>query len=89
MPTGMSLPSFGSATSRGYCGASQANKRLLLPPKSWTWPYAFVCSWAAQQNRGMSRSFVIRQPDEELPQARFPAVDAGQKKFNSRPVVPT
>ncbi len=30
MPTGMSLPSFGSATSRGYRGVSQANKSLHL-----------------------------------------------------------
>jgi hypothetical protein len=73
MPTGMSLPSFGSATSKGYCGASQANKRLLLAPKRCMWPYALVCSWTAQQNRGMSRSFVIRQPDEEPPQSDLPS----------------
>ena len=29
MPTGMSLPSLRSATSRGYCRASHANKRVL------------------------------------------------------------
>ena len=30
MPTGMSLPSFGSATSRGYRGVSQADYGLKL-----------------------------------------------------------
>ena len=30
MPTGMSLPSFGSATSRGYRGVWQANYGLKL-----------------------------------------------------------
>jgi hypothetical protein len=34
-------------------------------------------------------SFPIRQPADQSLQARFPLADAGYKKFNSRPVVPT
>jgi len=44
MPTGMSLPSFRSATSRDYRGASQANMRMKLSRRgghSW-WNKSFL-----------------------------------------------
>lgn len=35
------------------------------------------------------RSFSIRQLADQMPQVGFPPPDAGDKKFNSRPVAPT
>jgi hypothetical protein len=46
---------------------------LLHSPKNWTSPYATV----VQQRRGVSRSLIIPQSDEESPQSNLQTLDAG------------